>query len=29
MTRETLGENEAIIIADFAKKYQFLIQDEM
>ena len=26
MTKETFGENEAIIVENFAKDYQFLIQ---
>ena len=29
MTKETFGVNEAIAIGDFAKDYQFLIQDEV
>ena len=29
MTKETLRENEAIVIGDFAENYQFLIQDEI
>ena len=29
MTKKTFGENEAIFIEDFAKDYQFLIQDDI
>ena len=29
MTKETFGENEAIVIGDFAKNCQFLIHDEI
>ena len=29
MTKEIFGENEAIVIGNFAKDYQFLIQDKI
>ena len=29
ITKETFGENEAIVIGDFANDYQFLILDEI
>ena len=29
MTKEIFGENEAFVIGDFAKDYQFLIQDDI
>ena len=29
MKKETFGENEVIVIGDFAKDYQFLTQDKI